>query len=187
MTSRGLVLVACAGCICLLAPSMIVTSAQDPPNAGLVEVSGLSPTYTSCELVRFTVKNISKREFYVEVYAEKFASGSWDDVDFPYDIRDPRSLYIMKRTNTVLDKMKPGVSQSLTWDRCVRPTWATWEKKSEKAFRRSIVERDSKSDAPILQRLRVDIYTGPGATVKSLQRVYSKPFRRTPTQSTENP
>jgi hypothetical protein len=179
MTSRGLVIVACAGCICLLAPSMMLTRAHDASNASLVEVSGLKPSYTSCELVSFAVKNISKQELYVEVYAEKFDSGSWDDVDFPYDIRDPRSLYIMKRLNTSLDKMKPGASQSLTWDRCLRPTWATWEnKKSDKAFRRSIVEKDSKSDPPILQRLRVDIYNGPGATVKSLQRVYLEPFKR---------
>jgi hypothetical protein len=103
MTCRGLVMVAHAACVCLLAPGVLLNRAQDHSNAGLVEVSGLKPTYTSCELVSFAVKNISKQELYVEVYAEKFDSGSWDDVDFPYDIRDPRSLYIMKRLNTFLD------------------------------------------------------------------------------------
>ena len=128
-------MILCAECVCLLASSIMPTRAQDSSKGGLVEVSGLNPTYTSCELVTFSIKNVSQEELYVEVYAEKFDSGSWDDVDFPYDIRDPRSLHIMKRLNTHLEMLKSGASQSLTWDRCLRPTWATWEnKKSDKAF-----------------------------------------------------
>ncbi len=166
-------MVACAGCVCLLAP--MLTRAQDSSNAGLVEVSGLRPSYTSCELVRFAVKNISQQELYVEVYAEKFESGSWNYVDHPYDIRDPRSLYIMKRVNIHPDLLKPGASQSLTWDRCLRPTWV---KEGDKAFRRSIIEKDSKSDSPILQRLRVDTYVGPEVAEKSLRRAHSETFKR---------
>ena len=181
MTSRRIAVILCAGCVCLLAPTMILTSVQNSRNAAPAEVSGLSPAYRSCELVRFTVKNISQQELYVEVYAQKFDSGSWGDVDLPYDIRDPRSLYIMKRMNNHPKMLKPGASESLTWDRCLRPTWATLEnKQSDKAFRRSIVEKDSKSDSPILQRLRVDTYLGPDVAEKSLRRVYSEPFKRIP-------
>jgi len=77
---------------------------QDRSNAGLVEVSGLKPPYTSCELVSFAVKNISQQELYLEVYAENFESGSWTEGASSYDIRDPRSLYIMKRVNIHPDR-----------------------------------------------------------------------------------
>jgi hypothetical protein len=40
----------------------------------------------------------------------------------------------MKRVNIHPDMLKPGASQSLTWDRCLRPTWATWVKEGDKAF-----------------------------------------------------
>ena len=171
-------MVACAVCVCLLAPSMMLTRAQDPSNAGPVEVSGLKPTYTSsCELVTFSIKNVSQQELYVEVYAEKFESGSWTEDAHSYDIRDPKSLYIMKRMNIDPKMLKPGASESLTWDRCLRPTWAAWVK-NDKAFRSSIIEKDSKSDSPILQRIRVDTYVGPEVAEKSLRRVYSEPFKR---------
>jgi len=180
MTFRGLIMILCAGCLCLLAPDMMLTRPQDSSNARRVEVNGLKPSYTSCELVTFSIKNISQQDLYLEVYAEKFESGSWTEEAYSYDIRDPRSLYIMKRLNIHPDMLKPGASQSLTWDRFLRPTWATWEKKGDKAFRRSIIERDSKSASPILQRLRVDTYVGPELTEKSLRRVYSEPFKRIP-------
>jgi hypothetical protein len=174
MTSRGLVIVACAGCICLLAPSMMLTRAQDSSKAGLVEVSGLRPSYTSCELVSFAVKNISQQELYVEVYAEKFESTTWTEVDFSHDIRDPKSLYI-KRMLINPKMLKPRATEQLTWDRCLRPAFI---KEADKTFRRSIIEKDSKSDSPILQRLRVDTYVGPEVAEKSLRRVYSETFKR---------
>jgi hypothetical protein len=180
MTHRALITIACAGCICLLMPTV---STQNPPNAGPVEVSGLNPTYTSCELVKFTVKNISQQELYFEVYAEQLQSDSWNDAENPYDIRDPRSLYIMKRVNINPKMLQPDASESLTWDRCLRPTWATWVK-GDKAFRNGIIEKDSKSNSPILQRLRVDTYVRPEFTQKSLRRAYSEPFKRITNKST---
>ena len=182
MNCRGLIIAACAGCFCFLAPTLIVTTAQNPENPEPVEVNGLGPTYTSCELVRFAIKNISQKELYVEVYAEQFESGSWNYADHPYDIRDPRSLYIMKRVNTNPKMLKPGAFESLTWDRCLRPKWATSE--GDSSFKRSIIEKDSKSDSPILQRLRVDTYMGPEITEKYVRRAYSEPFKRITNKST---
>ena len=179
MTHRGLITVACAGCVCLFGPTV---STQNPPNADPVEVSGLKPTYTSCEQVKFTVKNISQQELYFEVYAEQLQTDSWNYADHPYDIRDPRSLYIMKRVNINPKVLKPGASETLTWDRCLRPKWASSE--DDSTFRRSIIEKDFRSDSPILQRLRVDTYVGPEVAEKSLRRAYSEPYKRITNKST---
>jgi len=116
----------------------------------MVEIDGLESTYTSCALVRLSIKNISHQEVYVEVYAEKFESGSWDDVDYPYDIKDPKSRYI-KRIIINPDMLKPGASLPLTYDRCLRPTFV---KESDKRYRKAIIEKDSKAATPALQRFR---------------------------------
>jgi len=158
----------------LLAVGVIPTKAQDSSSARMVEIDGLKPTYTSCAFVSFAVKNISQQEVYIEVYAERFRSGSWDYEDYPYDIKDPRSLYI-KRIIINPDMLKPGASRSLTWDRCLRPTYV---KESDKQFRKATIEKDSKADSPVLQRFRVEVYILDQGHVKRVQNVFSEPFKR---------
>jgi len=88
----------------------------------------------------------------------------------------------MKRVNINPKMLKPGALESLTWDRCLRPKW--WTSEGDGSFRRSIIEKDSKSGSPILQRLRVDTYMGPEITEKYVRRAYSEPFKRIPNKST---
>src|SRR6266849_4701520 len=137
-------------CICLLLFDATSARAQDSANPTLVEIDALGPTYASCELVNFSVKNVSQQELYVEVYAEKFESGSWENVDYPYDIKDPKSLYV-KRVLVNPDMLKPQTSLPLTYNRCLKPTFV---KESDKTFRRAIIKKDAKSAAPTLQRIR---------------------------------
>ena len=148
--------------------------AQDSSATPLVKIDGLGFTYTSCELVKFSVKNVSQQEVYLEVYAEKFESGAWENVDYPYDIKDPKSLYV-KRVLVNPDMLKPGTSLPLSYDRCLRPTFV---KQGEKSYRRAIIKKDAKSDSPILQRLRVEVYVRDQGHVKSVQKVVSEPFKR---------
>jgi hypothetical protein len=141
----------------------------------MVEIDGLEPTYTSCALAKFSVKNTSGQELYLEVYAEKFESGSWNDVDYTYDIKDPKSRYI-KRIIINPDMLKPGASLPLTYDRCLRPTYL---KESDKQYRKVIIEKDSESSTPVLERFRVQVYVLDQGHVKSVQKVFSEPFKRT--------
>jgi hypothetical protein len=141
----------------------------------MVEIDALKPIYASCALVKFSVKNVSDQELYLEVYAEKFESGSWDDVDYPYDIKDPKSRDI-KRITINPDMLKPGTSLPLTYDRCVRPTSV---KESDKQYRKAIIENDAKSSIPALERFRVQVYVLDQGHVKPVQKEFSEPFKRT--------
>jgi hypothetical protein len=174
MTSRSLLITICIECIYLLTPAAMLTEAQNSSSPGLAEIDGLKPVYTSCALVSFSVKNVSQQEVYVEVYAEKFESGSWNDVDYPYDIKDPKSRYV-KRILINPDMLKPGASLPLTYDRCLRPTFV---KEDDKQFRKAFIEKDSKPDSPTLQRIRVQVYVTDQGHVKAVQKVFSEPFKR---------
>jgi hypothetical protein len=148
--------------------------AQSSPLARPVEIDGLKSAYSSCRYVHFSVKNISDQPVYVEVYAERFESGSWKYEDYPYDIKDPKSRYV-KRLLVNPEMLEPGSSMPLTYDRCVRPTFV---KESNKKYRKAIVERDSKTATPSLQRFKVQVYVLEQDHVKFLQSVFSDPFKR---------
>jgi hypothetical protein len=175
MISRGLLNTGCLACVYLLTQIVTLFGAQDSPKTNLVEVDGLGPTYTSCAYVAFSVKNISQRDVYVEVYAERSESGSWKYEDYPYDLKDPKSRYV-KRVLTNPDMLKPGSSLPLTFDRCARPTFV---KETDKQYRKAIIERDSKSGVPTLQRFRIQVYDlDEHGHVKFVQSVFSESFKR---------
>src|SRR6267142_1011326 len=96
MISKGLRIVGFLACTHLFTTSVMYTKAQDSIPERLVAIDGLKSAYASCALVSFSVKNTSQQELYVEVYAEIFESGSWNDVDYSYDIKDPKSRYIKR-------------------------------------------------------------------------------------------
>lgn len=150
-------------------------NAQDASSPAHVKIGNLNDIYGSCELVTFSVKNISEEEIYVEVYAERADSGSWKDIDYQHDIKDPQSLYV-KRVLVRPDMMKSGATLRLTYDRCLQPTFV---KEDGKAFRRKFIEQDKKAITPTQQRLRVEVYERDGDHVKFVQRIWSEPFKRT--------
>jgi hypothetical protein len=159
--------------LCLLICDPTCAKGQDPASP-LVEINGLRSTYAPCELVNFSVKNVSQQEVYVEVYAEKFESGSWEYVDYAYDIKDPKSLYV-KRVLVNPDMLKPGTSLPLTYNRCLKPTFV---KESEKSFRSAIIKKDWKSTVPILQHFMVLVYVLDQGHVKFVQKAISASFER---------
>jgi len=164
----------CVACVCLLTQLATLLGAQSPTTAELVQVEGLQSTYPSCAYVSFSVKNISQQEVYVEVYAERFESGSWDYENSAYDLKDPKSLYV-KRVLVNPDMLKPGTSLPITYNRCLRPTFI---KESDKQYRKAIIEKDTKSATPALHRFRVRVYFLDQGHVKFVQDVFSAPFKR---------
>ena len=164
----------CVACVCLLTQLATLLGAQSPTTAELVQVEGLKSTYPSCAYVSFSVKNISQQEVYVEVYAERFESGSWDYENSPYDLKDPKSRYV-KRVLTNPNMLKPGTSLPLIYDRCLRPTFV---KETDKEYRKAIIEKDVKSTPSALQSFRVQVYVLNQGHVKFVKNVFSKPFKR---------
>jgi hypothetical protein len=111
----------------------------------------------------------------VEVYAEQFKSNTWTYVDYTYDLKDPRSLYV-KRVIVNPDMMRTGASVDVKYDRCLRPNFV---KETKSAFINAIKKRDKEECAPVLQRLRVDVYIlDQEGHVKRVQQVWSKTFKR---------
>lgn len=174
MISRRLLDAGCLASVHLLIQIAALFGAQSSPTTELVEIDGLRSTYTSCTCLSFSVKNISQQEVYVEIYAERFESGSWNYEDYPYDLKDPKSRYV-KRVLINPDMLKPGTSLPLIYDRCLRPTFV---KESDKQYRKAIIEKDSKSATPALQRFRVQVYVLDQGHVKFVQNVFSEPFKR---------
>jgi len=173
MISRSLVKTACLACVCLLIQIVSLLKAQTA-TAELVKIEGLKPAYTSCAQVNFSVKNTSQQDVYLEIYAERFESGSWDYEDYPYDLKDPKSRYV-KRVLGNPDVFKPGSSLPLTYNRCLRPTFV---RKSDKQYRKAIIQKDSKSTPSCLQRFRVQVYVLDQGHVKFVKNVFSEPFKR---------
>lgn len=150
--------------------------AQAPATTELVQIAGLDSAYASCARVSFSVKNISHEDLYVEVYAERLESGSWDYEDHPYDLKDPKSRNrLVKRVLINPNMLKPGSSLPISYDRCLRPTFV---KKTDKQYRKEIIEKDTKSSTPAPHRFRVRVYVLDQGHVKFVQDVFSAPFRR---------
>jgi len=150
---------------------------RDEPRPKAVEVEGLAPAYATCALVNFSVKNVSSRGFYVEVYAERLLDGKWDNVDYPYDLNFPPSLY-HKPIIVKPDVLMPGKSIPLTYDRCMKPNFV---KRNTSDFRRAIAANDADAPNHVLERLRVDVYTVDHDVITFLEKDPSVPFERTHT------
>jgi hypothetical protein len=173
MISRSLLKTVWLACVCLLPRIVSLFGAQTAATTELVEIEGLKSAYTSCTYVNLSIKNVSQQDVYVEIYAERFESDSWNYEDYPYDLKDPKSRYV-KRVLVKPDMLKPGSSLPLTYDRCLRPTFV---KKTDKQYRKAIIEKDSKS-ASALQRFRVQVYVLDQGHVKFVKNVFSEPFKR---------
>src|SRR6266404_335349 len=156
-------------------PNFVPRESQESAPPSLVEIEGLKSEYSSCARVNLAIRNVSKQGVYVDVYVERFASGSWNDDTYPYAINDPASLYskVVK-----IDLIKGGGTLSLSYDRCLKPRFV---KEDEKTFKRAIEdgdERAGKTGAPTLQRIRVEVHDE--ARTKVSQRVWSQSFPRRP-------
>lgn len=161
-------------CVFLLIQIGNLFGAQTSPTTELVEIAGLKSQYSSCAPMNFSIKNVSQQQVYVEVYAERFESGSWNYEDYPYDLKDPKSRYV-KRVLINPEMLKPGSSLPITYDRCLRPTFV---KESDNQYRKAIIEKDSKSAPSALRRFRVQVYFLEKGHVKFVKNVFSKPFKR---------
>lgn len=161
-------------CIILLTHGGELARSQTSASAALVDITDLKPEYPSCGQVRFSIKNMSHRDLYVEVYAERLEAGTWNYEDYPYDIKDPKSRYI-KRVLVNPEPLKPGASLHITYDRCQRPTFV---KQSDEQYQKGIIEKDLKSAPSSLQRFRVPIYFLDQGHIKFVKNVFSEPFKR---------
>lgn len=151
-----------------------IAGSQALPSTDLIAIEGLRPEYTSCGYINLAIKNISESDVYVEIYAEKFESGSWNYENYPYDIKDPKSRYV-KRVLVHPETLKPGASLPLTYDRCQRPAFV---KETDKQYRKTIIERDAKSTPSSLHRFRIQVYFLDQGHVKFVKNVLSEPFMR---------
>jgi hypothetical protein len=155
---------------------VLSTEAQENSPQPPVEIEGLSHEYLSCALVQFSIRNISQLEVYLEVYAEEFKSNAWTDVDYSYDLRDPRSRYI-KRVMLNPDMTQTGATVNVKYDRCLRPDFV---KQTDGAYVNAIKQKDKKAGSPVLQRLRVDVYVLDQGHIKRVTQYWSQPFVRVP-------
>jgi hypothetical protein len=183
---KGLIRAICQlTAVLLLGFGLVSTDGQEALQQSDVVFEGLNAEYGSCDPLRFTVRNISQTKIYVEVYAEESKSGEWGDADFPFDLTDPRSLYI-KRVGLGPNTMGPGTATSATYDRCLKPNFV---KGTDKAYSQSIKKRDAGNTSSVLQRLRADVYYFDGGAEDKLQvdryhlqvrHKWSKTFERVP-------
>ena len=155
---------------------ILTTEAQENAPQPRVEIEGLNREYPSCALVQFSVRNLSQPEVYVEVYAEEFKSNAWTDIDYPYDLRYPRSRSI-KRAMRSPEMTPTGASVNVKYDRCVRPNFV---KQLNSTFADAIKQKDKEAYSPVLQRVRVDVYILDQGHLKRVQQYWSQPFRRVP-------
>ena len=132
------------------------------------------PAYPSCTFVKFLVRNASQQQIYIEIYAEKLESGSWRDADYPYDLKDPRSLYA-KRVLKNPDMLKPEASLPVTYDRCLQPTFV---KQDKNEFRNTIIEKDEKANQANQERIRIEIHLLEQGQLTPAKKMWSKPFKR---------
>lgn len=117
----------------------------------------------------------------MEVYAEEFKSNEWTYADYPYDLTDPRSLYI-KRVMVNAEMMTTGSSLNVKYDRCQKPNFV---KESKGAFAHAIKEKDKAATSPVLQRLRVDVYILDQGHLRRIQQARSQVFERVPEKQPE--
>jgi hypothetical protein len=159
--------------------------AQSQPSDGSkhVEFEGLKESYESCASVTFSVRSTSNTGMYLEVYAEHFQNGAWMIVDYPYDLKQPMSLYV-KRVLVNPKLMKMGDSLALSYDRCSKPKFV---KETDSAFKKAIVDKDKSSSGPVLQRFRVDIYGRENGELKLIAKEYSPQISRVTHANTPDP
>jgi len=145
---------------------------QESVPKGSLEIEGLKPEYSTCERVEVVVRNASKSNKYVVVYAEKRTRDSWID-DTTYALNDPESLYSkIVRASLV----KPGKTALFSFDRCLRPRFVNT---GDQAFRSRIAEEDRQAEEAgggTSQRIRVEIHDKGQSRVS--QTVWSRPFVR---------
>jgi hypothetical protein len=139
-----------------------------------VAFDGLKSSYDSCVLVTFSVRSISETGIYFEVYAENFEGGSWVLVDYPYDLKEPMSLYV-KRAYVDRKLMKSGDSIALSYDRCSKPKFV---ETTQRAFTKKIVNHDKTASSPVLQRFFSNVYTLKEGNPVLLTKEYSPSFSR---------
>lgn len=171
MTASSLHIVDVFAGLAALTSSLVLMESQESAQARLVEIEGLKSTYPFCAPVDFSVRNISEQDFYAQVYPENFDSGSW--TISPYDIH-AGTMYV-KRVLTEADILKAGTSWTLSYNRCLPPTDV---KEDTRTFRRTIKEKDKKGNAPILQRIRLELYVRDQGRLKLAQKAWSQSFER---------
>jgi len=167
------------GCLLLLSCWADVKG-QENLKTRFVSIEGLSKTYGSCSLVKFSVRNISQQGIDVEIYPENLKSGSWEEVDCQYDINHPKSEYfkLLTKNRKLLD---PGASIALTYDRCSayeRCARAAFGENDKRSFRRSLEQEDVKAKVDVLQRFRFVIHVREKGHLTPAGKEWSDPFTR---------
>lgn len=166
-----------AGLLLLTAASTADDTRQVRQTA-VVTTDGLNSSYGSCSIVRFSVRNVSSRSVYVNVYVENREAGTWMQVACNYDLNDPRSrtakLSLSKR-----NLIRAGASKAIAYDRCtdyaycMRPKYGTYDAPLARA---ALQHEDARATTPVMQRIRVDAYWQERAQPDAV--VFSEPFRR---------
>ena len=175
----------CAPAACLTGLLLLNAAAAAPetrqtPQSAVVKIVGLTSTYRSCNIVRFSVRNVSSRSVYVNVYVESREAGTWTQVPCEYDLNDPRSR-TAKLDFSERNVIRAGASLAIAYDRCadyahcMRPTYGTYDPLLAAAMLQS---QDAQSKGPVTQRIRVDAYWRDGAQPAAV--VFSETFTRVP-------
>ena len=159
-----------------LTPSLWLARAQQTAPQVTIEVQGLKASYSSCSLVKMSVYNLSRRSIYVDVYVERFISGSWAD-DEIYAINDAHSLYSKA---VRIDLIKAKTSLQVSYDRCLKPTFVTQTEQEIKSTIGDLDRKAEKSGTRTQQRIRVDVHERGRA--RASQKVWSDPFERFATE-----
>jgi len=159
------------------------SAARDPRQASqpsVVSIAGLTSTYGSCSIVKFSVRNVSSRSVYVNVYVENREADAWMQVPCDYDLNDPRSR-TAKLAFSERNVIRAGASMAIAYDRCtdyaycMRPKYGTFDPPLAGAM---LQEQDARLKWPVTQRIRVNAYWHEGAQPAAV--VFSEPFRRMP-------
>ena len=174
--------------ITLLTGMSLWIAASDKPN--FVEIEGLNKTYSSCSVLPISIRNVSRQEIFARVYVEVLKSGSWENDDCPYDLRDP--AHWLNKLILISPKMtRPGESFSLIYDRCSdfeRCSGLAFGRHDARASRQALVRKDAKATPPVTERLRVEIFVRDPLNAGRVMRVakeWSPSFTRSPRKESD--
>jgi hypothetical protein len=170
----------CLTGLLLLTAATTARDIRQAPAPPVVTIDGLTFTYGSCGIVRFSVRNMSSHSVYVHVYVENREAGAWTHVPCQYDLNDPRSR-TAKLALSERNMIRAGGSMAIAYDRCtdyaycMRPKYGTYDPPLAGAM---LQAEDARMKWPVTQRIRVDAYWREAARPVAV--VFSEPLRRVP-------
>jgi hypothetical protein len=153
------------------------SAAAQPP---IVALELEKKTYDSCELVSLRVRNATDEHISVEAYVDDLQDGAWTATWCQYNLLDPGGRLVKRFRPTPI---APQGTLVVRYDRCadyalcVRPKLPNTPTRQ---LHQMLAQEDARATPPVSQRIRVDVYTGSGASLKEKGRFWSPAFTRSP-------